>query len=234
MIMSNCITGWRYFQRMNVIRATVATLIWAGIAGAQMPPKVSFSPVVRVTLEIDSASTAHFEARGFDLRVGPATTSGSEVQLVKQAGAYTNELVRLSANGARLPSATIEVLDSLGAPAATIQLRDVTIVLDHLSLSLARSNLEQQRISQQEALSALNADYQDAQRQLATLEELGKTRVATRQDVARARDRASDLERRIDLLKQRQALLASQIAGQGPLEESLLLRFASLEIVTKS
>jgi multidrug resistance efflux pump len=80
----------------------------------------------------------------------------------------------------------------------------------------------------------LNADYQDAQRQLATLEELGKTRVATRQDVARARDRASDLERRIDLLKQRQALLASQIAGQGPLEESLLLRFASLEIVTKS
>jgi hypothetical protein len=219
---------------MSVTRVAAALLICACAAAAQTPPRISFSPVVRVSLAIDSATTARFEARGFDLRVGQAAASGSEVQLVKQAGAYTNELVRLSASGTRLPSIVIEVLDSVGAPAATVQLHDVVIVLDHLSLSLARSNLEQQRISQQEALSALTAEFQDAQRQLATLEELGKTRVATRQDLARARDRASDLERRIDLLKQRQALLASQIAGQGPLEESLLLRFATLEILTKS
>jgi len=105
-------------------------------------------------------------------------------------------------------------------------------VSDHLSLSATRASLEQQRISQQEALSALTADQQEAQRQLATLEELGKTRVATRMDVARARDHASDLQRRIDLLKQRQALLASQIANQtgGPLDETIVLHFARLQI----
>lgn len=185
-------------------------------------------------MQIDSATTARFDARGFDLLVGQALASGSEAHLVKQAGAYTRDLVRLSATGMHAPSVTIEVLDSLGAPAATIRLADATIVSDHLSLSAARADLEQQRISQQEALSALTADYQDAQRELAMLEELGKTRVATRQDLARARDRATDLQRRIDLLKQRQALLAAQTAGQGPLEETLVLRFATFEIVTKS
>jgi mitochondrial fission protein ELM1 len=54
--------------------------------------------------------------------------------------------------------------------------------------------------------------------------------VATRLDLARARDRASDLQRRIDLLKQRQALLAGEIAGQGPLDETIVLRFGQLQI----
>ena len=62
------------------------------------------------------------------------------------------------------------------------------------------------------------------------MEELGKTRVATRQDLARARDRASDLQRRIDLLKQRQALLANQMAGEGPLDETVVLHFGQLQI----
>jgi hypothetical protein len=221
------------FARRSLI-AVLPLLFATRAIHAQDAPKVSFSPLVRVALELDSATTARFDAHGFDLRVGAVVTSGSEVQLVKQAGSFTNELVRLASSGARLRAATVEVLDSLGLPAATIHLTDVTLISDHLSLSAARANLEQQRISQQEALSALTTDYQEARRQLETLEELGKTRVATRQDLARARDRASDLQRRIDLLKQRQALLATQLAGQGPLEETLVLRFAGLEIVTKS
>jgi hypothetical protein len=210
----------------------------ASIAGAQSAPKVSLSPTVRVTLQLDSAATAHFDARGFDLRVSQATgaagsaasAASTEIQLVKQAGAHTGDLVRLSASGARAPSALIEVLDSIGAPATTLRLTDVTIVSDHLSLSAARANLEQQRISQQEALSALMTDFQEAQRQLSTLEQLGKTRVATPQDLARARDRASDLQRRIELLKERQSLLAGQLAGQGPLEETIILHFTRLDI----
>jgi hypothetical protein len=136
----------------------------------------------------------------------------------------------MSANATHALSAMIEVLDSLGRPEITLRLRDIVVVSDHLSLSAARANLEQQRISQQEALSALTADHQEAQRQLATLEELGKTRVATRLDLARARDRASDIQRRIDLLKQRQALLAGQFAGQGPLDETIVLHFGQMQI----
>jgi hypothetical protein len=52
-------------------------------------------------------------------------------------------------------------------------------------------------------------------------------------DLARARDRATDLQHRIDLLKQRQSLLASQQADQGPLDETIVLRFARLEIESR-
>lgn len=200
-------------------------------AAAQEAPKVSLSPVVRVTLQLDSSSTARFNAHGFDLRVAPTgIASPAEIELVKVAGGSTGDLVRMTARATRAPSATIEVLDSLGRPAVTLRLSDIAVVSDHLSLSAARANLEQQRISQQEALSALTADQQEAQRQLATLEELGKTRVATRLDVARARDRASDLQRRIDLLKQRQALLVNQLGGQGPVDETIVLHFSQLQI----
>jgi hypothetical protein len=190
------------------------------------------SPVVHVTLQVDSLSTARFDARGFDLSASQAgvSSSATEVRLVKRAGAHTGVLLSLSVNGTRIPSAVIEVLDSLGTPAVTFRLSDVSVASDHLSLSAARASLEQQRISQQEALSALNADFQEAQRQLATVEELNKTRSTTRVDLARARDHASDLQRRIDLLKQRQALLVNQIDAQGPLDETLVLRFGRFEI----
>lgn len=187
---------------------------------------------MRVALQLDSTTTAHFDARGFDLDatgVTPASTT-AEVKLVKRAGAHTATLLRLSLGVTRIPSAVIDILDSLGTPAITFRLSDVSIISDHLSLSSTRANLEQQRISQQEALSALTADFQEAQRQLATVEELNKTRSTTRVDLARARDRASDLQRRIELLKQRQALLTRQADDQGPLDETIVLRFARFEI----
>jgi len=205
-------------------------IVLGSTAFAQEASKISLSPVVRVTLQLDSASTARFNAHGFDLRVAQNAPTSAEIELVKVAGPSTGDLVRMSAAAIRAPSATIEVLDSLGRPAVTLRLTDIAVVSDHLSLSAARANLEQQRISQQEALSALTTDQQEAQRQLTTLEELGKTRVATRMEVARARDRASDLQRRIDLIKQRQALLANQFGGQGPLDETILLHFGQLQI----
>jgi hypothetical protein len=200
--------------------------------GAQEPAKPSLIPVVRVSLQIDSLSSAQFDARDFDLSTMQSMTAGSaaEIRLVKRAGPHTGVLLGLSVSGTRVPSAVVDVLDSLGASAVSFRLSDVTVTSDRLSLSSARANLEQQRISQQEALSALTADFQEAQRQLVTIEELNKMRGATRSDLARARDRASDLQRRIDLLKQRQALLVRQVNEQGPLDETVVLRFGRFEI----
>lgn len=199
---------------------------------AQDAPKIAGAPAVRVTLRVDSLSTAQFDARDFDLSAAQAGASSpaAEIRLVKRAGAHTGVLLTLSVNGTHIPSAVIDVLDSLGAPALTFRLTDVAVASDRLSLSTARANMEQQRISQQEALSALTADSQEAQRQLVMAEELSKTRSTTRVDLARARDHATDLQRRIDLLKQRQALLARQIGEQGPLDETVVLRFARFEI----
>jgi len=204
------------------------------VAHAQEAATPAVSPLVRVTLQLDSGTTARFDARGFEMRVSPTTAgtggSGAEIQLVKQAGAHTGDLVRLSASGTRAPAAQIEILDSLGTAVTTLQLRDVAVVSDHVTLATSRVALEQQRLTQQEALSTLTAEQQEAQRQLATMEELGKSRVGTRLELARARDRTADLQRRIALLERRQALVSGQLASQGLLEETILLRFGHLEI----
>jgi hypothetical protein len=199
---------------------------------AQVAPRFALSPVVRVAVQIDSTAGAQFEARGFELKLSPSGAAGAptEIQLVKQAGVHTGTLMSLTANGVHATSAIIEVLDSLAKPAITFRLSDVTILSDHLSLSASRANLEQQRISQQEALSSLTTDLQEAQRQLATAEEMNKTRGATRLELARAHDRVADLQRRLDLVKQRQALVASQLADQGPLDETIVLHFGRIEV----
>lgn len=202
------------------------------VAHAQEPATPAVSPLVRVTLQVDSGTTARFDARGFEMRVSPAGTggTGAEIQLVKQAGAYTGDLVRLSASGARAATAEIEILDSLGTAVTTLHLRDVAVVSDRVTLATSRVALEQQRLAQQEALSTLTAEQREAQRQLATMEELGKSRVGTRLELARARDRSADLQRRIALLERRQALVSGQLASQGLLEETIVLRFGRLEI----
>ena len=72
--------------------------------------------MVPVTLALDSAPPARFNARDFELRVSrsdPSIPSATEIQIVKQAGAHTGSLVNLTSSGARIPSAVIDVLDSL-------------------------------------------------------------------------------------------------------------------------
>ena len=176
----------------------------------------------------------HFDVDGFELKVSPSGMPGvnAEMQLVKQAGANTGTLLALAGRRLHAPSAVVEVLDSSGTAAMTFRLSDVSVVSQRLTLAGNRVSLEQQSISQQEALSALNADYQEAARQLATSEELNKSRVGTRLELARARDRVSDLQRRVDLLKQRQAQVSRQLAGSG-LEETIVLHFAQLEVESK-
>jgi len=223
-------------------RAFALVLLLASLPiGAQSSQPPQSTPVAasyaRVMLELDSTTIARFDAREFDLGVTHLATaqsgvaaSSAEIRLVKQAGAYSGELVRLSASGSRAPRAIIEVMDSTGAPSMRVSLFDVTVISDHIALSTAREALEQQRISQQDALTQLTTDSQQAQRDLSTAEELGKSRVTTRQELARARERAADLQQRVALARQRQALLARQLSSRGLLDESIVLRFARLEI----
>ncbi len=220
-----------------MFRRTLATSLalvaaQGSISHAQETAKPLASPAVRVTMQLDSGTTARFDARGFELRVSPpvAGRPGAEIQLVRRAGAHTGDLVRLSASGTRAPEARIEILDSLGAATTTLQLRDVAVVSDQVALASSRVALEQQHIAQQEALSALTAEQQEAQRQLATVEELRKSRVGTPLELARARDRSADLQRRIALLARRQALVSGQLESQGTLEETVVLHFDRLEI----
>ena len=59
---------------------------------------------------------------------------------------------------------------------------------------------------------------------------MGKTRANTRMDLARARDRASDLKQRLELLRLRLALLTRQLEAVGPMEETVVLRFQHMDV----
>jgi hypothetical protein len=221
-------------RRTVSLLALCIAFLAARVAGAQAALPHTTSSIVRVTLQVDTDSTVRFDVDGFELKVSPAGMPGvnAEMQLVKQAGINTGTLLAMAGRRLHAPSAVVEVLDSAGTAAMTFRLTDVTIVSQRLTLAGNRASLEQQSISQQEALSALNADYQEAARQLATNEELSKNHVGTRLELARARDRVSDLQRRVDLLKQRQAQVARQLAGSG-LEETIILHFGQLEVESK-
>ncbi|HVX41195.1 MAG TPA: hypothetical protein VHB25_16630 [Gemmatimonadaceae bacterium] len=223
--------------RISPFGSVVVLALAGGIVVPAAAQATKLVPPARVTLQLDSTTVAQFDVRTFDLGVAQnppshdqAVQSTAEIQLVKQAGPYTGDLVRLSASGERAPSGTIEVLDSLGAPSMTIRLTDVSVVSDHLTSSNARAALEQQRISLQESLAQLTADYTQAERDLATAEELGKSKVMTKQDVLRAREHAAELQQRINLARERQNILAAQMAGQGALEENVVLHFGRIEI----
>jgi len=208
----------------NVIRGTfVALLLAATSARAQ-------TATARVSLQLDSARTLLFVARGFELRV---QQPDAQVELTKNTDTATPDLVRVAESHALLPEVVVEVFDSAAAPLMKLRLTGVVIASEQVALSTTRSSLEQQRIAQQEALSSLTSDYQEAERQLNMAEELGKTRITTRQDLARARDRASDLKQRLDLLKQRQAMLARQLQAMGPVDEMLTLRFQHMDIESR-
>ena len=193
---------------------------------------------VRMSLPLDSATVIAFDVRTFDLGVAHAAagstattkTTSTELQLVKVAGPYTDDLLRLGTEGTHLPWATIDVVDSLGRPQTTLHLTDVSVVSDHVSYSGARAALQQQRISLEESLSQLTSEYQEAERDLATAEALGKTRVTTRQDLDRAREHAADVQRRLDLAKQRQTLLARQVDAVGALDEAVMFHVGSVAV----
>lgn len=207
----------------SLISTLFVVLSAASVATAQ-------TASANVTLKIDSVRTLGFSARGFDLRVQDAET---RVELTRSTDSVTRELVRIAAARAVLPEVVIEVCDSTEATFMRLRLTGVTIESEHVALSTSRSLLEQQRLAQQEALSSLMSDYREAERELAVAEELGKTRITTRQDLARARDRVSDLKQRRDLLRQRQGIVDRQLEKMGPVDEMLTLRVRQVDIESR-
>ncbi len=226
--------SFRYF-RTAVVMLGLAGLSARSLSSQTPTPAASSA---HVELQIDSATVARFDVQNFDLgvshvegsdRAGSATSS-AEIRIVKQAGPYSGDLVGMSASGAHAISALIQVMDSTGAATLTIRLGDVTVASDHIALSGSHDALEQQRISLQESMTQLGTEAQQAQRDLTTADELGKSRGATRQEVARAKDRVADVQQRLALGRQRQDLLTRQLRSQGTLDESVIFRFARIEI----
>lgn len=198
-------------------------------------------PRARITLDLGAGPLIPFAVQRFDLQLtNPGSSRGSaspvtgsaEASFARTPGAYSAELARRSAAGERIPFVTVEVLDSAGAAVLTLRLANVLVRADRIITNDELPALEQQRMGLEEGLAQLGADYEDARRDLAAAEQLERRKFTSRDEVARARERADVLRTRLLLRTAQARLLAQRIARAGPLEEQVTLAFPQFDIQT--
>lgn len=197
----------------------------------------------RVTFDFGTGPSQPLLVRDFELQVsnaGPAAPPASNVPAAQLAGAvqvkfdrtpglFTPDLAQRGASGQRIPSVTVEVLDPSGATTLTLRLSDVLVASDHVVVN-DRSGLEQQRLGLLDAIAQLTSDLQEAERQQNLTEALDKKRLSSSLEVARVHSQVDLLRKRLENQRTRLALLESQIAATGPLDEQVALTFAHFDV----
>jgi HlyD family secretion protein len=126
------------------------------------------------------------------IRIIAAVTSGRIENLPVRAGVTVTPGTLLI----ELSNTDVE-LTSLQAQQTVSQARG--------ALAQLRTNIEQQRMSQEGVIASLRTQAEDATRQLRVQEELDAKKLAGANDLAAARDRVSELNRRMQLEAQRLA-----------------------------
>jgi HlyD family secretion protein len=77
-----------------------------------------------------------------------------------------------------------------------------------------RSSLQTQQLQQQAAVATINAQYQDARRNAEVFGALDKKGLSSTNEVQRAREQAEELKSRLDIERQRLALLSQNVKTQ--------------------
>ncbi|HEU0055602.1 MAG TPA: HlyD family efflux transporter periplasmic adaptor subunit [Longimicrobium sp.] len=83
-----------------------------------------------------------------------------------------------------------------------------------------RSNLENQRLTQEATVAQVTAQYNEAERQARSAEGLAQQNMVSAQELARARDNAADLRTRVDVERKRLEFMRQSIRQQVAAQES--------------
>jgi len=108
------------------------------------------------------------------------------------------------------------VILELSNPDVNIQVlqAEQSLTAAEAQLVSLRTNLETQRLTQEAAVATVEREYQEALRQVRTHEELAKEGLVSEIDLQNARDRAAELEVRLEVERKRLDLLANSIEDQ--------------------
>ncbi|HEX5581009.1 MAG TPA: HlyD family efflux transporter periplasmic adaptor subunit [Gemmatimonadaceae bacterium] len=117
------------------------------------------------------------------------------------------------------PGAEVEpntVIATLTNPDVDLQLLEAQRQLGTAQATLItlRSSLAQQRLQQEGAIRQMEADYNDADRELRMYEALAAKNLAAPNEVARARDRAQSLAKRLDYEREQLDVLERSVDAQ--------------------
>ncbi|MDQ6888589.1 MAG: efflux RND transporter periplasmic adaptor subunit [Gemmatimonadota bacterium] len=182
------------------------------------PPSVD-----RATLMIDTVR------RGEMVRQvrGPGTLVPEQIRLISALTAGRVENIALRA-GEKVTKDT--PLLELSNPDVQLQSLEAQRQLTQAEAELVnlRTTLEQARLTQASTVSLLRTEYQEAQRTLSSAETLAQRGLASAGELQRAREKALDLQTRIDLERQRLEMVTQQNAKQLALQQNQVERMKAI------
>ena len=166
---------------------------------------------------------------------------GTMVREVRAPGTLVPEHVRIisALTAGRVEQKYATVGTTVGPTTPLLELSNPDVQLSELEadrqltaaqaeLVSLRTNLETQRLQQQAAVAAADADYQEARRQAEVFQSLDKKGLSSANEVQRAKENAANLATRLKTEQQRLALLESTVGGQLALQQANVERLRNI------
>ncbi|HET6762126.1 MAG TPA: HlyD family efflux transporter periplasmic adaptor subunit [Longimicrobiaceae bacterium] len=201
--------------------AGVAALALSGVALGRMEPAAP--SVERANVWTDTVR------RGDMVRQvrGPGTLVAEDIRWVSVVtpGRIERKLVE---PGTKVDAGTVIV--EISNPDAERQMLEAQRQLAAAVAELAtlRSNLENQRLTQEGTVAQVTSDFNEAQRQIRTAEGLAAQNLVSPQELAKARDRASELRTRLDVERRRLQFMGSSLRSQVDAQEKQVTMLRTL------
>lgn len=216
-----------------------ASLLLAGVAGIAALRGASSAEVVveRSLLSVDTVASSAIVR---DLRA-PGVLVSDGVRVLVAATAGRIEALPVSPGAAVTPTTEIARLSNPDLELAALQTRQQVLQAEAAAAQL-RIRLRDQRASQQALLAQLQTQRLDAERTARVLDSLDRRGLASRNEVAAARDRAREMlvrsrleQDRLDDMQRSEAeqlsLATQQTAGLRQIEAEQRRRQASLRVL---
>lgn len=160
---------------------------------------------------------------------GPGNLVSEQVRYIASLTAGRVER-RLVEPGAEVDSAT--VLLELSNPDVEIQALDAQrqLTAEEARLVDLRTQLENQRLSQEGLVATVRAQFQEAERNVSRDEELAERGLISEIDLQNSRDRAEELEKRLEIERQRLAVMTNAQETQLAAQRAQVERLRSIAV----
>ena len=201
--------------------AGIAALALSGVALGRMEPAAP--SVERANVWTDTVR------RGDMVRQvrGPGTLVAEDIRWVSVVtpGRIERKLVE---PGTKVDAGTVIV--EISNPDAERQTLEAQRQLAAAVAELAtlRSNLENQRLTQEGTVAQVTSDYNEAQRQIRTAEALAAQNLLAPQELEKARDRAGELRTRLEVERRRLQFMGSSLRSQVDAQEKQVTMLRTL------
>jgi HlyD family secretion protein len=199
----------------------VAALALSGVALGRMEPAAP--SVERANVWTDTVR------RGDMVRQvrGPGTLVAEDIRWVSVVtpGRIERKLVE---PGTKVDAGTVIVeISNPDAERQTLEARR-QLAAAVAELATLRSNLENQRLTQEGSVAQVTSDFNEAQRQIRTAEALAAQNLTSPQELAKARDRAGELRTRLDVERRRLQFMGSSLRSQVDAQEKQVAMLRTL------